>query len=264
MKKPENEPDDAWFDRLDAIVMGNESAPPDDELLYVAARLSQALAPLDETHGAANERTPYIGGQEQRLSHHLVERNQARSPVKIARLLLKTAAVLFLMFGIGGTCAASPQLSAAAWQTGRQIWQAATSFEQIDATSVALSAVKNAGVRPLLPVRLPAGTQAVEFGIIVDSGDPRIFMAFAADYHVMEQDISVYERPANLLWPSSAARAVSIGTLPGQFFQDASGNRILQWYQDGMTCQMASRLPISILIAIAHQFQPIASWEFIL
>ena len=174
------------------------------------------------------------------------------------------AAVLFVLFGVGGACTASPQVSAATLNAGRQVWQAATSFEQIDASSVALLSLKNGGVRPLLPVELPAGTQSVEFGIITDSSDPRAFTAFAADYRISGQDISVYEQPANLVFPSSAAQNISIGSIKGQLFQDDAGNSILRWYQNGMTCQIASTLSANELIAIARQFQPIASWELIL
>jgi Domain of unknown function (DUF4367) len=129
---------------------------------------------------------------------------------------------------------------------------------------VALLALKNAGVRPLLPVEVPAGTQSVEFGIITDSTDPRAFTAFVADYRIAGQDVSAYERPADLVFPSSAAQSVYIGSMKGQLFQDDAGNSILQWYQDGMTCQLASTLPANELIAIARQFQPITSWELIL
>jgi hypothetical protein len=257
--------DETWFNRLDAIVTGKETpSPEDDELLHVAAKLSDALA---STRGfdSAGERNRWP------TRAHLQPRQSVSSlPVPsfkrrlFLRGLLAVAALLFVLFGVGGACTTSPQVSAATVNAGRQFWQAATSFEQFDASSVALLSLKNAGVRPLLPVELPAGTQSVEFGIITDNTNPHIFTAFAADYRVTGQDISVYERPADLVLPSSAAQSISIGSIKGQLFQDDAGNSILRWYQNGMTCQMASTLPANELVAIARQFQPIRNWELIL
>lgn len=257
--------DEAWFDRLDAIITGKGSpTTEDDDVLHVAAKLSDALAPLGNLNADRENR--------RLLREHVQSGKGAVSPLAVEansrgmllRKLLLVAVVLFVLFGIGGTCATSPQVSAATLRAGLQVWQAATSFEQINASSVALLSLKKAGVRPLLPVAVPAGTQSIEFGMIVDTTEPLAFTAFVADYRIDGQDISVYERTVDMVFPSSVAQAVDIGSIKAQLFQDDKGNRILQWYQDGMTCQVASTLPASELIAIAQQFRPISSWELIL
>jgi hypothetical protein len=145
----------------------------------------------------------------------------------------------------------------------QHIWQTATSFEQIDASSLALLAAKRARARPLLPVAVPANTQAVEFGIVTEDTSPQAFRAFVADYRIAGQDVSIYEEATNLVVPSSAAQNITVDESEGHLFQDDTGNSILQWYQDGMTCQIASTLPIDILLALARQFQPIVRWELL-
>ncbi len=115
----------------------------------------------------------------------------------------------------------------------------------------------------MLPAALPDNTQAVEFGVIVDDFDVHLVRAFVADYFIAGKDVSLYEKFGNLVFASSSAQKVRIGTLEGQLFEDASGNRILQWYQNGMTCQLASTLSKDLLIALARQFRPITRWELL-
>lgn len=260
MNKHEEQYDAAWFAKLDAIVTGKEPlSAEDDDLLHVAAKLSDAFAPLSD---------PVISQEHPPRTYSPLHQGITTSTSNRKRLLLRglltAAAICFVLFGVVGTCPISPQVSAATLNTSQRIWWAATSFAQIDASSIALQAVKKSGVRPLLPKYLPPGTQAIEFGIITDENDPHIFIAFVADYRIANQDISLYERPTNLVFPSSAAQNIALGTHKAQLFQDNTGNSILQWYQDGMTSQIASTLPVNELLAIARQFQPITNWDLIL
>lgn len=255
----------AWFEKLDAIVTG-ENAPTDedDELLHLAAKLSAALTPLSHSHiTTASEqdlRAAYAHQRHQHI-HNDIPGQHRRKPLLYGITTL--VAVLFVLFTMVAACPSSPQVSVATINAGKRLWQDATSFEQIDASSVALLSVKNAGVRPLLPQKLPVGTQAIEFGIITDTANAQMLIAFAADYRIAGQDISVYEQPANLVFPSSVARHIAIGTNQGQLFQDSAGNSVIQWYQDGMTCQIASVLPLKELLAIAHQFHTLTNWDLI-
>ncbi|BCL77853.1 hypothetical protein ccbrp13_03180 [Ktedonobacteria bacterium brp13] len=250
----------AWFEKLDAIVTG-ESTPTaeDDELLHLAAKLSDALTPLSHSTTASEQdlRAAY--------THQHIYNGIPGQPRRKSWLygITTLVAVLFVFFTMVAACPASPQISVATLNAGKQLWQDATSFEQIDASSVALLSVKNAGVRPLLPQKLPVGTQAIEFGIITDTANAQMLIAFAADYRIAGQDISIYEQPANLVFPSSVARHIAIGTNQGQLFQNNAGNSVIQWYQDGMTCQIASVLPLNELLAIAHQFHTLTNWDLI-
>jgi hypothetical protein len=56
---------------------------------------------------------------------------------------------------------------------------------------------------------------------------------------------------------------VQIGDNEGQLFQDEQGNHALQWYQNGMLCQITSKLPVARLIMLASVFEPIKSWDLI-
>lgn len=255
--------DERWFEKLDAIVTGREvPTSADDDLLHIAAKLVNALSPLKHLDAVDVQPASRVQGNFQR-QHHTP--TPARSRKRSWRqTLLAGAAVLLILFGIVSACPMNTQVEAATRDVGQSIWQAATSFEEIDASSLALLAVKKSGVYPLLPATVPAETQAVAFGIIMDDTNPPALRAFTADYRIAGQDVSLYEQAADLLVPSSAAQNVTIGTYEGHVFQDNAGNRILQWYQDGMTCQMASTLPTYELLALARQFHPIARWELIL
>lgn len=263
MKRCRETYDEAWFERLDAIVTGREApTPEDDDLLHVAAKLAKALSSLNQPDTSdeqeASSTHANLQGQHHTIAPVRSRKRSWRQP------LLTGAAVLFVLFGIIGACPTKMQVGVATRDIGQHIWQAATSFEQIDASSLALLAVKKSGVRPLLPATVPAETQAVEFGIIMDDTHPPTFRAFTSDYRITGQEVSIYEQVANLVVPSSAAQNVSVDRYEGHLFQDDAGNRILQWYQDGMTCQMASTLPVYELLALARQFHPITRWELIL
>ena len=260
MKRRNEDHDEAWFAKLDAIVTGRETpTPEDDDVLHVAAKVAAAFSPLNQ-HETFEVQSTYVNPQEH-VAPVVTARSRKRS---VLQTLLTTAAVLFVLFGIVGACPATTQVAAATRDVGQQIWQNATSFEQIDASSLALLAAKKAGVRPLLPVTVPANTQSIEFGIITDETSPQeAFRAFVADYRIMGQDVSLYEQATNLVVPSSAAQNTSVNTYEGHVFQDTAGNSILQWYQDGMTCQMASTLPVHELLALARQFRPITQWELL-
>ncbi len=262
MKRRREDHDEAWFAKLDAIVAGRETpTPEDDDVLHLAAKLTAALSPLNQldTFEVQDVQSIHVNSQEH-LPPVVAARSRKRS---VLQTLLTTVAVLFVLFGIVGACPVTTQVATATQNVGQQIWQDATSFEQIDASSLALLAAKKAGVRPLLPVTVPANTQSVEFGVVTDETSPQTFRAFVADYRIMGQDVSLYEQATNLVVPSSAAHNTSVNTYEGHVFQDTAGNSILQWYQDGMTCQMASTLPLQELLALARQFHPITQWELL-
>ncbi|HEY6407104.1 MAG TPA: hypothetical protein VIY29_06540, partial [Ktedonobacteraceae bacterium] len=98
---------DEWLDRLDAIVAGEHTpSTDDDELLHVASRLSQALAPLREMDGAGAVRR-----QRLLVGLHTRQTTQIHKPVQrvpgisllIAPLLL--CVLLIVMLNTGGLAA---------------------------------------------------------------------------------------------------------------------------------------------------------------
>ncbi|GLV60038.1 hypothetical protein KDH_68610 [Dictyobacter sp. S3.2.2.5] len=261
MNEPEHNFDERWWQRLDAIASGQQAPDEDDdELLRVAGKLTQALSPLSiSDYRKQQERQPWP--EPLQLHANRLHRQAWRRSL-LHRCLMVVA--LFLLFvGVSGACPLGSQLSAQTLQAGRDVWQASSSFEQVNISSVALVALKTTGKRPLLPRLLPAGAEALKAGLIADSTDPRLFMVFSADYRILEQELLVYEQPGNLLFPASSAQPITIGAVQGQLFQDEQGHHTLRWFQEGMTCQVMSQLPISELVAIARQFRPLPSWELL-
>ena len=63
---------------------------------------------------------------------------------------------------------------------------------------------------------------------------------------------------------SPVAQKVWVGPIQGQLFQDDTGNNALQWYQQGMMCQLTSKLVPQRLLRLASTFQPMKNWDVIL
>jgi hypothetical protein len=255
MKPERDQPTQAWLDELDAIVAGHDSpAARNDELLQLAQRLASGLKPLHGMDGEAEQRR-------QRLLRRLRARptRPARRRVYRSRPALLAAALLIVIlissvFGAGRL-----------WGAAGQVWNAATSLNQLQGISVAALSRPHAGLHPLplLPTALPAETQSAAYGVITDDHDRNLLKVFVADYRVAGQDISLYEQPSSFLFIAPSAQTVAIGGLEGQVFEDNTGTHALQWYQDDMECQLTSKLPVEQLVALARLFQPITNWDLI-
>ena len=152
------------------------------------------------------------------------------------------------------------------WEGATQLWHSSTSLDQIQGVSVASLSRPHAGLRPLplLPTVLPADTQASNYGVITASSDPNVLTTFVADYHIAGQDVLLYEQPTDEVPLSSIAKRVQIGSMEGQLFQDDVGDNALQWYQQGMMCQLTSKLMPQRLLTLASTFQPMKNWDVIL
>jgi len=260
MKKDHDRYTDAWPDRLDAVVAGeNVPSTSDDELLQLATRLVIALAPLQEIRRGAERhgqslpshlRVKYAGAAHKRVH-------------RLSRLILLVATLLLFVPVIG---IVSTGGLAAIGGRAAQVWHASTSLDQIKGLSVASLSRPHAGLKPLplLPAALPGDTQASTYGVITNQADPDVLITFVADYRIGGQDVLLYEQPSYGPFTSSVAKTVRVGTLEGQLFQDDAGNNALQWYQHGMVCQITSKLPVERLVALASIFQPIKSWDLIL
>jgi hypothetical protein len=255
--EPEREqPTQAWLDELDAIVAGHDSpAAHDDELLQLTQRLASGLKPLQGLDEEAEQRR-----------QHLLRRLRARPAQTMRRrvyrprfaLLVAALLVVVLVSGVFG--------AGRLWGTAGQVWNAATSLNQLQGISVASLSRPHAGLHPLplLPTALPAGTQSAAYGVITDDHDRNLLKVFVADYRVAGQDVSLYEQPSGFFFISPSAQTVPIGGgLEGQVFWDTTGTHALQWYQDEMICQLTSTLPVEQLVALARLFQPIMNWDLI-
>jgi hypothetical protein len=251
---------DAWLERLDEIVAGEDvPSATDDELHQLAMLLVTALEPLREMHTSA-EINP------RRFPSSLLAKHARNSQKRVSyptRLCLLIAILLLFVFVL--TMISSGGLTAIQNNVGK-VWHASTSFDQINGISVASLSRPHAGLKPLplLPALLPGGTQATAYGVITDESNPNILKTFVADYRIEGKEVLLYEQPSYGPFLSSIAKPVRIGTIPGQLFQDDAGYNALQWYQHGMVCQVTSKLSVDRLVALAGVFQPIKSWDLLL
>lgn len=258
MKSEEEQPTQAWLDEVDAIIAGHDSpAANEDELLQLAKRLKTDLTPLRTMNRAAEQRRLRLLGR-LRATQTLAARKRlvhARSALLLALLLMVVLA--------SGTLGAGAL--AGMWGAATQVWNAATSLQQVQGVSIAQLERTHPGLHPLplLPTALPRDTQGAAYGVVTDAHDPNLLKGFVADYQIAGQDVSLYEQPFSLPLTSSAAQMVPIGALEGQVFQDDAGNHALQWYQDGMECQLTSTLSVERLVTLASLFRPIKNWDLL-
>lgn len=249
MNHDEEPPTQDWLDALDAIVAGREHAAADEnELLQLAEQLNERLTPLRKVDLAAEQ-------QRQRLLGRLrATQAKQRAPARSALLV----ALLLMAILASGTLGAD-----ALWGATSHMWNAATSLQQVQGVSITHLARPRPGLHPLplLPAVLPRDTDGAAYGVITDAHDQNVLRVFVADYQIAERDVSLYEQPSSFSLTSSAGHRVSIGALEGQVFQDEAGNHAVQWYQDGMECQLTSTLPVDRLVALASVFQRINNWE---
>lgn len=251
---------DSWLERLDEIIAGeNVPSATDDELHQLAMQLVTALGPLREIRASAEIK-------QQRIPSNLLVRHARISQKRLSfptRFCLFITILLLFVFVL--TLISSGGLTAIQNNVVK-VWHTSTSLDQINGISVASLSRPHAGLKPLplLPTLLPGGTQATAFGVITDESHPNILKTFVADYRIDGKDVLLYEQPSYGPFLSSIAKVVRIGTIPGQLFQDDTGNNALQWYQHGMLCQVTSKLSVDRLVARAGVFQPIKSWDLLL
>jgi hypothetical protein len=251
MKPEEDQPPQGWLDELDAIIAGSDRPEAsEDDLLHLARQLNRELTPLRRMDRAAEQRRQRLLGR--------LRTTQRKQPVRARSLLL--VAMLLIAVLVGGTVGMGTL-----WGAVSQVWSAATSLQQVQGVSLAQLARAHPGLHPLplLPAPLPRDTAGAAYGVITDAQDPTLLKVFVADYQIAGRDVALYEQPTSFPLTSSAAQLVSIGNLDGQVFTDAAGNHALQWYQDGMECQLTSALPVERLVALASAFAPITDWDLV-
>ncbi len=246
---------DDWQADLDKIVAGKQPSLTDDEL-ELAKRLHATLAPLktmDET--AVQHRQRILTRLHAKSRQQRSTRPHPRPLLLVVTLLVLLCATISVNIGLGGI-----------WEHVATLWHDSTSFESIQSVSVASLSRPHRGIRPLplLPAVLPADTQASNYGVITAASNPNVLTTFVADYHMAGHDVLLYEQPTFETPLSSVSQRVWIGSIEGQLFQDDAGNNALQWYQQGMMCQLTSTLMPQRLVRLASTFGPMKSWDVIL
>jgi hypothetical protein len=251
-----------WLDNLEAFMKGETPPSADDaDIAHVATRLASALAPLREmaqTRQRVSQRSPsHVHARYSKLLEN-PRRRLARSPLLFAALLLLT-----LVTGVISTGGLARMEEVGA--NAKQVWHTSTSLDQINGISIESFSPPHPGLKPLplLPATLPARTQAPSYGVLTDASNPDVLTTFVANYRIAGQDVLLYEQPTDIPLTSTIAQTVQIGDNEGQLFQDEQGNHALQWYQNGMLCQITSKLPVARLIMLASVIEPIKSWDLI-
>ncbi|HLI05413.1 MAG TPA: hypothetical protein VKV40_02480 [Ktedonobacteraceae bacterium] len=247
--------DETWMERLDAIAAGEElPSADDDELLYVAGQLSAALTPLRTLDSTAEARRQHVG------SRLRTRRVVLTLKVWATRSLVLAAAVLiFLLLGPGLIFmvnldgaphhsvlpASASKFTAATGTIGtRAVPPALTPTQRIELIHAASP--------------LPAHQYLIDSSLDFING---AFFRYYAQYRITGQgelDIFLYEQPASLFaFPVApgGVQPITVRGLSGVSFRNDTGFYTIRWTEDGLTCQLASLLPISTLITFADQFQ---------
>ncbi|HLX57044.1 MAG TPA: hypothetical protein VKR83_08475 [Ktedonobacteraceae bacterium] len=258
MNEKQEEVDERWLDRLDEIVDGvDESSPEDDELLQLARQLHVALAPFRELDAPAR-------AHRQRLRSRLrVQLAHTHSWKKWAlRPLMVAAAVLFfILLGPGVIF----ELNLAGQNNhpgagvhgahGLQGWQ----MSGLPST-LSYDILPPANIPRGLVLLLSTGLAPNAYLLAVNVNN------YGADapvkgYLVYEQNALIYETPSPPLPAiansNSVYQTVYAGINRVFVAHSGDGQNRLEWYQDGLLCDLVSDQPVAQLVAMIRQLQPV-------
>lgn len=249
MGKREEERDDAWAARLDKIVEGFDApTPQDDELIALANMLSAELAPLRELDASARAH------REQLRARLRSRAANSRSLKKwlMRPLLVAAALVLFFLLGPGLIFELSPGSSQKHTQNqkGPIGWQMA----DLPATLYILVIPPRAMLRGL-QLLLPGEPGQSVVALAANSH----YEPVANYYLVYEARALIYEMPSQPLpsfaFENSTYQTVSLGYTNALLMQTSNGENRLEWYQNGLLCDMVSDQPVALMAQIARDLR---------
>lgn len=251
MREHEEERADAWFALLDEIVEGFDApAPQDDELITLARTLSTELAPLRELDAPARARREQL---RTRL-HSRARSVNARSLKKwLMRPLLAAAALLlFFLLGPGLIFEVSPGVG----QNQLHNQKGISGWQMADLPSTTFIMV-------IPPLKMPRGLQ-----LLLPTEPGQSVVALSANsygapvtnnYLVYEAQALIYEMPSQPLpvfaFESSLYQTVPLGYANALLMQTRDGQNRLEWYQDGLLCDMVSNQPVALMIQMAQDLR---------
>lgn len=274
MKYKQENYDDAWLDRLDAIASGNDvPTPEDDDLLHVAGKLSATLAPLQEMDSAADLRRHRLST---RLRTQLIEREHitkkfpfwslSRSSARrwLARSLVAAVAVLlFLALGPGllFEIKPAPSTNTPGGLVGVGVGKGPYEWTMRDLSSPYSYTIPAPdklpqGVTLLIPTQVPPNAYVIEISATpADTGSGMDIQS----YLIFSENVLLYETPVDALPPEAfknpAYETVYIGDIKGLLEPGSGGYNRLEWYQDGFVCDLVGKLTVGQLITIARQLR---------
>lgn len=246
--------DASWLGRLDAIAAGEDlPSADDDELLHVAGQLTAALTPLRSLDSAAEAR-------KQRVGSHLRSR-RAISALKVwggHSLVVAAALLIFVLLGPGLIFMVNLNTSVHHGRTALASPVKQTTTATTTTRVIAPLLTPTGRFDLIRPSALPKQERLVDSGIDFAGNT---FLRYYAQYRITGQgklDIFLYEQPSPLFsfpLPATGVQTITVHGVQGVSFRNASGYYTIRWMQDDLTCQLASLLPTSTLLAFVAQFQ---------
>lgn len=239
-QEDQEELDEAWFDRLDALIAGEElpASTDDDELLQMAARLKDLFAPLRTLHNDKDGKLIELFGESKNFEDDLPGRFVLpEKPVRLKRsfsqkLLAIVAAAVFLVLGVRMLF---PPLLAQMAHQGQQ-FGSILRFQGDDT-----SAVSGDDSDPTL-----TGNFAIKYG-----GSHHYWYNCHLAMYGYNAFLYVEPHSRSLVSASKGLQVVKLGTIKGFLDHDSDGKSVVIWPQRGMDYYLFSKLPSRELVNLA-------------
>jgi hypothetical protein len=244
MKKRDDGRDERWMERLDAIVEGqSQPGPEDDELLQMAGRLMEALAPLSHLDESAQVRRQVL---ETRLRRRLL-RATPSARCRLQPVLATLVVLLFLVIGPGLLFLLNPiALIPAIHLPGAP----PDSADQ----SAGLSSAAGPSVQELDFSQYPfIDLSGARNSLLLSGG--RALLLFQATWLVDGHEVYLSWRSDPAPVPETAVprglRLVRLGNIGVLIDHNVAGQNIIEWYQRGFTYRLISDLKVPRLLMLA-------------
>jgi hypothetical protein len=277
MREKREHIDDEWLDRLDDIAAGmDEPSPHDDELLHVAWQLTSALAPLRELDAPARAHRHRLGMQlrTQLAGLSLTSLTYPHTWKKwLFRPLVAAAAVLLFVllgpglifeFNLAGENAGARHDSSAQSSSvhhnqrstaGEAGWRAPNLLSEFSFTIMPPKEIPR-GLTLLLPLNLPSNAYLVSINNGRYGSNTPI-----ATYLIYTMNAHLYEAPVQPLptnvYQNSAYTSIQIGTMHGILLLTGGGENRIEWYEQGLLCDLVSRAPVSAMVSMIEDLRPV-------
>ncbi|MGH2493337.1 MAG: hypothetical protein ACRDIV_01385 [Ktedonobacteraceae bacterium] len=252
MNEKHEEVDGAWLDCLDEIVDGvDEPAPDDDELLQLARQMHVALAPFRELDAPARAHRQRLKG---RLHAQLARRRSWKRWV-FRPLMVAAALLLFILLGPGLVFELNPAGQNNHITSNVQGWYmpdlpSTESYQVLSLLDIPQ------GQKLLMPTNLLPNAYLLAINTNTYGAD-----ISAQSYLVYEQNALIYESPSPPLpafvYSHPSYQTLYIGNTPIFVTHTSDGSNRLEWYQDGLLCDFVSNQPLTQLLEMVRQLQPV-------
>ncbi len=250
--------DDVWLDRLDGITSGiDEPSPEDDELLHLAGRLTAAFSPLRELDAPARARRQRLAMQLRAQVASLPHGAHAWKKWLLRPLVAAVAVLLFLLLGPGLIFELKPAGSNSGTHHNKTThsWQAANLPPDY---SFAIAPPKDIphGLTLLLPLNLPSNAYLISLntGKYGSNSPTATYLVFTLNAHLYESPVQPLPSSAYL---NSAYTSIQLGALNGILLQAGDGQNRIEWYEQGLLCDLVSYLPVSTMVSMIEDLRPI-------